>query len=97
MPFFQAVGKDAVLEPLEGGGGVAEAGWHHEVLKMPKWARESGFLDTIQGDRQMVLAGGEVKGGEEAGLIQVGEEVLDAGEMERIFLGLLLEPPVVDA
>ena len=89
--------KDAVHEAVEGGGGIREAEGHLEELKAPKWGGGGGRLNGFLGQRHLGIAGGEGEGRDEAALCQIKEEVLDAWVRESIFLGLLIEPSIVDA
>lgn len=76
---------------------MGDAEGHHEEFKMPKERGKGGFLEGMMGHRHMVVARGEVKGGEEARLTQAWKTVLDRWDGEGNFLGLLVEAPVIHA
>ena len=89
--------EDALHEAHEGGGGIGEAEGHDGEFIAAVAGLEGGLVYVIGVDAALMVAGPEVKGGEELSAMQVVEKLIHAGKGVTVLDSLGIEGAVVDA
>jgi hypothetical protein len=89
--------ENVVHQRLERGRRVAETERHDEELIEPIMGPERRLVDVGGQHAYLVISGAQVELGEEAGAMQLVQQLVDHGDREGVLDGEGVQGPVVDA
>jgi len=93
----QELPEDVVHECLEGCRGIAQAERHHQELVEAVVSAECRLVDVGGPHANLVVPRPQVELGEEAGAVELVEQLVDDGDRKRILDGERVQRTVVDA